>query len=516
MSSVLTAGQILSVHAQIRPDKIGTRDSRRGLSFREWNSRSCRLANGLLATGLSKGDRVAVLAYNCVEWMEIYVALAKAGLVAVPINFRLTAPEILYIAKDCTACAVIVQGELRDRIDAIRGALSLPIERCIHFGSATTPCGYRDYEALIEGAAAREPAIALAREDVSALMYTSGTTGNPKGAIRTNEANALIALLTAVDMGFNAEDVGLLVMPMCHANSLYFAFTLTYLGAAVVVHDRKSFDAEEVLRALSTNRATFTSLVPTQYVLLLDLAADVVDRYPVDHVKRLMISSAPARKETKLAIMQLFRNSQLFELYGSTEAGFVTILRPEEQLQKLGSVGREWTGTGPVRILDEDGNDVPDGEVGELYSWTPFAFTGYWNLPEKTAEAFRGRYCTVGDMAYRDPDGYYHLVDRKSNMIISGGENIYPTEVEVLLARHPAVRDVAVIGIADAKWGEAVHAIVVLRPGTEATEGALVEWCRDKIAGYKRPRSVSFIADGDLPRTATGKIQHRVLRDRFR
>jgi acyl-CoA synthetase (AMP-forming)/AMP-acid ligase II len=283
-----------------------------------------------------------------------------------------------------------------------------------------------------------------------------------------------------------------------------------------VVHDCRSFDAAQVLRALSDNRATFTSLVPTQYVLLLELGADVFERHPVDHVKRLMISSAPARKETKLAIMQSFANSQLFELYGSTEAGFVTILRPDEQITKLGSVGREWSGTGPVRILDENGNDVPDGEIGELYSWTPFAFTGYWNLPEKTAEAFRGRYCTVGDMAYRDTDGFYHLVDRKSNMIISGGENIYPTEVEALLARHPAVRDVAVIGIPDAKWGEAVHAIVVRKPGTDVTEDALVEWCRDQIAGYKRPRSFRFIADGDMPRTATGKIQHRVLRDRLR
>ena len=512
----LTAGEMLSTHARTRPDRIGVRDSRRALTFDEWNRRSCRLANGLLAAGLGKGDRVAVLAYNCLEWMEIYVALAKAGLVAVPVNFRLASGEILYILKDCGAAAVILQDELRDRIGAIRGELTIPIGRYIHFGATPTPCGYRCYESLIEAAPACEPAIDVRPADIWALMYTSGTTGRPKGAIRTHEGSALIAMVTAVDMAFTADDNGLLVMPLCHANSLYFAFTLTYLGATVIVHDRKSFDAEEVLRSLSVYRATFTSLVPTQYVLLLDLPADVIARHRVDHVKRLMISSAPARKETKLAIMKLFPNSQLFELYGSTEAGWVTILRPDEQIRKLGSVGREWTGTGRVRVLDEEGNDVPDGEIGELYSCTPFAFTGYWNLPEKTAEAFRGRYCTVGDMGYRDADGYYHLVDRKSNMIISGGENVYPVEVEALLARHPAVRDVAVIGIPDARWGEAVHAVVVLRPNVDVTEATLVEWCRDQIAGYKRPRSISFIADDEMPRTATGKIQHRILRERLR
>jgi acyl-CoA synthetase (AMP-forming)/AMP-acid ligase II len=232
-------------------------------------------------------------------------------------------------------------------------------------------------------------------------------------------------------------------------------------------------------------------------------------------VTKLLISSAPARRETKLAIMEHFRNSRLYELYGSTEAGWVTLLRPEEQLTKLGSIGREFTGTGPVRLLDDQGNDVPNGEVGELYSRTPYTFSGYWNLPDKTAEAFRGAYCTVGDMARRDADGYYFLVDRKKNMIISGGENVYPSEVESVLTQHSAVKDVAVIGLPHDKWGESVHAIVVLHAGRAIGEDALLDWCKDKIAGYKRPRSIAFMREEDVPRTATGKIQHRALRDRF-
>ena len=193
----------------------------------------------------------------------------------------------------------------------------------------------------------------------------------------------------------------------------------------------------------------------------------------------------------------------------------MTLLRPQEQLTKLGSVGREWTGSGPIRILDPDGNDVPDGGVGELFSRTAYVFDGYWKNPEKTAEAFRGAWCSVGDLARRDDDGYYHLVDRKSNMIISGGENIYPSEVEALLGAHSAVKDVAVLGVPDEKWGEAVHAVVVLHGNAGASEDELIACGRERIAGYKRPRGITFIADHEMPRTATGKILHAQLRERF-
>jgi acyl-CoA synthetase (AMP-forming)/AMP-acid ligase II len=246
--------------------------------------------------------------------------------------------------------------------------------------------------------------------------------------------------------------------------------------------------------------------------MMLGLSAELRARFGGERMRKLLVSSAPARRDTKLAILEHFRNSGLFELYGSTEAGWVTMLHPAEQMTKLGSVGRECAGSAPIRILDANGNPVADGEVGELYSRTPYTFDGYWKMPEKTAEAFRDGWCTVGDMARRDGEGYYFLVDRKSNMIISGGENVYPSEVENLLGAHDKVKEVAVVGLPDAKWGERVHAVVVLHEGCEATEVEITEWCRDRIAGYKRPRSVSFIADADMPRTATGKILHRTLR----
>ena len=516
---LLTLSESVATHARLAPARLAARDSRRSLSWAAWDERASRLAGALLGLGLAPGDRVALLAYNTLEWLEIYTALARAGLVAVPINFRLSGPEVAYIVRHAEARAFIVQGELAHVVEPLRA--DLPVDPgayvCIAARdgrSAPGPGRWRDYEALLADAAATPPAVTVAPTDLFALMYTSGTTGRPKGAMRSHQGNALLALATALEFGLGRDDTGLLVMPLCHANSLYFMLTFTMLGATIVVDDRRSFDPEALLALLARERITFTSLVPTHYIMMLDLPAAVKARHDLSAVGKLLVSSAPARVETKRAILELFPNGRLFELYGSTEAGWVTVLRPDEQLAHLGSVGREWAGSGPIRLLDPDGNEVPDGQVGELFSRTAYVFDGYWKNPEKTAEAFRGAWCSVGDMARRDEQGYIHLVDRKSNMIISGGENVYPSEVEGVIGAHPKVKDVAVVGVPHDKWGEAVHAVVVLHQGAQATEAELLEWCRGRIAGYKRPQSIRFVADTEMPRTATGKILHRTLRDR--
>ena len=313
--------------------------------------------------------------------------------------------------------------------------------------------------------------VGLSPSDPFALLYTSGTTGKPKGAIRSHESLVVHAYITLVDFGFSRDDLGLLVMPMCHANSIFFMFAFASCGAACCVYDRRHLDPEHLLATLAGGRFTFTSLVPTHYIMMLGLPEPVKSSFDASSITKLLISSAPARRETKLALMEYFRNSRLYEAYGSTEMGWVTLLRPEEQLTRLGSIGRETTGTGRIKLLDADGSEVADGEPGEIYARTPYAFQGYWKMPEKTAEAFRGDYCTVGDIARRDSDGYLYLVDRKSNMIISGGENVYPSEVEQVLGTNAKIKDVAVIGVPDPKWGEATHAVVILHAGADSFGG---------------------------------------------
>jgi fatty-acyl-CoA synthase len=515
MKNLAHLGDVLAIHARFHPDRIGAADLERSMTFADWYARSCRLANALHGLGLRKGDRFCVLAYNCMEWLEIYAAAALGGMVAVPINFRLTGPEILHIAQDCGAKAFILQQCLLDRVEEMRPELAIDDAGFIVMGLGRRTAGYRDYGDLIGYASDTRPSVSVEGTDPWTLMYTSGTTGKPKGAVRNHRASAMLSIVTAIEMTLGRRDCALLVMPMCHANSFFFFEAFTYCGAPCMVYSRKSFDPEHLLRTLAGGGATFTSLVPTQYTMMLDLPAGLRRPDRLDAVTKLMISSAPAREETKLAIMDLFRNSGLYELYGSTEAGFVTMLRPEEQLSKPGSVGRECVGSLPIRLLDDDGNEVPAGYPGELYSCNPHTFDGYWGLPAKTKEAFRSEYCSVGDLARRDAEGFLYLVDRKSNMIISGGENIYPSEVESVLCENPMVKEAAVIGVPDTKWGERVHAVVVSRDEAAPTEDEIVEWCRTRMAGHKRPRSVSFIAEGELPRTATGKIQHAVLRKSF-
>jgi acyl-CoA synthetase (AMP-forming)/AMP-acid ligase II len=279
-----------------------------------------------------------------------------------------------------------------------------------------------------------------------------------------------------------------------------------------------SFDPEDLLRTIAKYKITFTSLVPTHYIMILALSDKVKNSIDVFSIRQLLISSAPARKDLKLAIMDYFKNTELWEGYGSTEGGLVTMLRPEDQLKKLGSIGKEIFGTDQIKILDENRNKVPDGEVGELFYRTPMLFKEYFKDPEKTKEAFEGEWSSAGDMVKRDEDGYYVLVDRKANMIITGGENVYPSEVENVVGAHEAAKDVAVIGVPDEKWGEAVKAVVVLHddyvPSEDLTK-EILDYTRDKLAGYKRPKSIDFVKDEEMPKTPTGKIQHRILRERY-
>ncbi len=516
MSFWLNLGQIQKLNAKKFKDTVALRDKDRSFTYPQINKRVNRLAASLRTLGLQKGDRVAVLLENSIEIVEMFLATAKTGIIIIPINFRLAAPEIEYIVNNSDAKALVVHDLFVDNVDPIKAKLkNIPHDNYIMVGRPRK--GYRAYEDFIKDASEDEPDIRLDPKDTWILIYTSGTTGRPKGVIRSHESLIAYYLNNAVDFGFNEKDVCLNVMPLCHINSIFFTFTFLYIGGSAYIHPAIGFKPEEILEIIEREKITFISLIPTHYTLILNAPEDAKKR-DVSSIRKLLCSSAPGRKSMKQAVMEFFPGVELYEAYGSTEAGIVTILKPEYQMTKLGSIGFEALGSDIVRILDEDGNEVADGEIGELYSRGSMLFDEYYKLPEKTAESFRDGFFSAGDMARRDADGFYQLVDRKNNMIITGGENVYPSEVEEVVGSHEHVLDCAVIGLPDEKWGEKVTAVVIRKAGvTEADldEKKLKEFCRGKIAGYKLPKEVLFINEDQMPRTPTGKILHRKLREAY-
>ncbi len=513
MTGWMNLGQILKVNAKKFPTTIALKDTERKFTYPELNRRVNRLAHGLMEMGLEKGDRVVVLMENSIEFIELYLATAKTGLVIVPINFRLVGREIEYIVNNSDAKALVVHDEFAPTVDEVKKELkNLKPDGFVVVGDSRK--GYHEYESFITGKPETEPEIGVDSKDTWILIYTSGTTGKPKGVIRSHESHIAFYLINGIDFGFSEHDNCMNVMPLCHINSTYFTFTFLYIGASVYVHPARSFKPEEILEIVERDKITFISLIPTHYNLILSVAEDV-KKYDVSSIKKLLCSSAPARKSVKKAIMNFFPGVQLYEGYGSTEAGIVTVLKPGDQLRKLGSIGYESLGTDFIKILDESGKEVPTGEIGELYSRGPMLFDEYYKLPEKTVESFRGEWFSAGDMAKQDEEGFYQIVDRKDNMIITGGENVYPSEIEEVISGHPDVFDVAVISLLDDKWGEKVVAVIIPQPGSDPgfDENAINDFCRNKLAGFKRPKKVIFITPDEMPRTPTGKIIHRILRE---
>lgn len=523
----LTAKDVLKVNASKHANKVGIKDLYKSYTFKEWNERSCRLANALAEMGMRKGDRFAVLAYNCVEWMEMYAAAAKGGFIVVPLMFRLSAPEMEYNINHSECKVFIVQGG-KDGADGKEFPWiaqvndmkkNLPtVEKYVSFALGNeTYDGFVPYEEALAKSSMEEPAIQVDSEDTWVIMYTSGTTGKPKGVMKSHRALMAEYLTQIHELRFDGDGCNLLVMPCCHINSIVYSFVNTWVGATVMCYNMVSFNPEDLLKTFSDHKVTFVSLVPTHYIMMLALSDEIKNRYDLTSIKKLLISSAPARRDTKTGLLNMFPNSQLTEAYGSTETGVITVLPPHEQLTKLGSCGREVVNSDLLKLYDEEGKLVTKpNEVGEVYARSAQIFTAYWRDPEKTANAFReDGYFSAGDMGYKDEDGYLFLVDRKANMIISGGENIFPSEVENCIGGFPKVKDVAVIGVPHEKWGESVMAIIVLHEGQSAIPEEVIGYCKGKIAGFKIPKNVVFIKDEEMPRTGTGKILHRILRDQY-
>jgi long-chain acyl-CoA synthetase len=501
---------VLAVRAREAPDRIAIHSPQGSRSFAELNANANRLARALRRRGLGKGDAVALVSTNRPEFVETYKAAIRAGFRVTPVNWHLTGTEMSYIADNCEAKALI--GEQRYSAALEQVAQSTPGLRArLAIGGAIP--GFEDYD----GALAAESGDDL--EDPllgGQMLYTSGTTGHPKGVMRPPAA-ARAGATSVLAQFFTyrpGEDVHLCTGPLYHAAPLAFSM-VGPLNAGVTVVLMEGWDSEGALAAIERHRVSASHMVPTMFHRLLALPPTVREKYDLSSLRMIIHGAAPCPVPVKKALID-WLGPIVIEYYAATE-GFGSLVTSETWLRKPGTVGKP--SEGQVRILDEQGKEKPAGEIGAIYLRAPETSRfEYYKDPEKTQRAFAegGQYFTLGDMGYLDDDGYLFLSDRSADVIISGGVNIYPAEVDAVLLMHPAVADVATVGVPSDGWGEDVRSVVQLaQPERESPEliAELLAFCRERLAHYKCPRAIDFVAE--LPRHDTGKIYRRLVRERY-
>jgi long-chain acyl-CoA synthetase len=480
----------LEARVRLHPEKTAIVAGSRRVTFGELDRRANRAARALRSAGIRPGDRVGCALRNRIEFFETTFGAARAGAELVPISWRAKGDEVAYLLEDSRAGLLVGEHDV---------TAAVPV---LHIGDQYDAALLAEDEAPLDDAPPVAPP--------SIRFYTSGTTGRPKAVERPRSpvANYLAAAREHLGV-FEVErpsEIHLCCGPLYHSAPLGFSDYALLMGQTVVLMER--FDAEEFLSLIEGERATWSMMVPIHFVRILALPDEVRARYDVGSMRRIIHAAAPCPPDVKHKIIELFNGDVVWEFYGMTE-GRATVISSAEWLQRPGSVGRPMPGA-RVTIMDSDGRELPPGEAGLIYVSTGGRFE-YEGAPDKTAEAWRGEFFTVGDMGYLDQDGYLFLTDRHQDMIISGGSNVYPAEVEAVLHRHPAVADVAVIGVPDAEWGEAVKAIVEPRAPVEADE--LIAFCRKHLAHYKCPRTVDLVEQ--LPREPNGKVRKRDLRARY-
>ena len=504
----------LTSYAQSQPDKLAVIDDRGGgepvrWTYRELEERSNRLANALASLGAGPGEKVIWCGPNSPQVVAVIGATVKVGAVSVPLNYRLTADEARYVIGHSDATVAYVDAEHAPMFAALRGRLD-QLKHVIVYGGEP-PTGMLGEE-FVAGFPAYPPAAGAEEVGSATMIFTSGTTGKPKGAVRTTSPGGpdpgLVGLVTLI--GYTPDDVYLTSGPLYHSGPWGFMAIALIFGQTVVL--QRKFDPEDWLRLVDTYKVSSTFAAPAPIRMVCALPAEVKARYDRSSMKRMIANAAPWSLALKQQYLADFPADSLWEVYGSTELGVNCVLEPMDQLRKPGSCGKPAPGV-EIRLLDEADNEVtstgPD-HPGELFVRSTGVFDEYYKQRDSYDSARRGEWHTVGDIAYRDEEGYLYICDRKSDMIISGGMNIYPAEIEAALEQHPAIYEVAVFGIPSEDWGEAVHATVVRRPGASLSPDEIVAFSRDHLAGYKTPRSVSFM--DELPRTGSGKILKRVLR----
>ena len=484
--------------ARRTPDRLAIRESGRGLTYARLAERIRRVANLVHAgLGLAHGERVVVLLPNRVEYIEIVCGASLAGVACATIGPAASEAEIRFTCEDTGARAIFVDPALEAKA---RSALPAGVAHVIVLSEA--------YEDALARASDATCPVPTQESDIFSIPYTSGSTGRGKGVMLSHRGRVLSAYAIGADHGcYGPDDRAITLTPLFHGAGFLMTLTPLHFGGFVELLPR--FDIERMMDTIQSIRATNTYMVPTHFAALFTMG-EAARRYDVSSLKAVVSGTAPLAQSMKERVIDFFGEGRLYERYGCTETSIVTALRPADQLRKIQCVGQPLPAT-QVMILGDDGAELPRGEVGELACTSPYMFSGYLNLPEATAKAMRGDWFVTGDLARMDEEGFLYLVDRKNDMIITGGENVYPREVEEVLLAHPAVRECAVVGLPHAYWGEAVTAFVALRAGMNATGADLVEACRASLSRYKAPKEIRFVAA--LPRNSMGKVLRRSLRD---
>jgi acyl-CoA synthetase (AMP-forming)/AMP-acid ligase II len=505
----LTCGDLIRRGRLLYGDQIALLYEGKRFTFSEQSSRMYRLANALTARGLKRQERVAILARNCSEYIEVFGACEVAGFVAINLNSRLAERELAAICQDSQP-AVLIHAREFAALAASLAAQTSSIR--IQIGIDSENGASLSYEQLISSASDAEPSTSASPHEMAYLMYTSGTTGGAKGVMISHGAMAEATRMLSAESGIDAGDKALIVMPLFHLGGKIEQMNFSLMGAPVVL--KQAFDPEDILRTIQDEKATAAHFAP----LMIQTMLDVLDKksYNVSTLRLVHYASAPM--PVPLLRRALARMGPIFvQVYGMTECIFGTLLKPhlhvlegsEEELRRLASAGQPPLGN-EVKIVRDDGSVCALGETGEIVFRSPTVMNGYWNKNVQTAEVLRDGWFHTGDMGFVDGKNFVFVVDRKKDMIISGGENIYSWEVEEALRAHPDVAEVAVIAVPDEKWGESVKACVQMQPGKVATEAELIEHTRTRIASYKKPRSIDFVES--LPRLFNGKIDKKALR----
>ena len=510
LADIQTVGDITRHQAKDRPDRAAIHFEGRRITFGELDRNANQVANGLIAEGLRPQARIAILSKNVPAFFDLWFGGAKADVVLVPVNFRLAPPEVAYVIADAAAEVLFVGADFYSLVEKVAHQMK-SVRRIIALDGGHS--SWPDYATWLAGQLSHDPALPIPQEHCAIQMYTSGTTGNPKGA-QLSHANLLpLAQGGLRHLGnWHEKDVNLVCMPLFHIGGSGWALIGFYRGIDTVL--MRDADPGAILRMIAEYRVTKAFMVPA--LLLFLLQHPQCRNTDFSSLELIVYGASPAPVDLVRNALKVFGCS-LAQVYGLTETtGAITYLPPEDHDEttpdRLKSCGKAMTGI-EIRVVDSAGKEVAAGDVGEIVTRSPQNMLGYWNQPEATNRAIRQDWFHTGDAGYLDKDGYIYIYDRVKDMIISGGENIYPAEVESALFGHPAVADVAVIGVPDDKWGEAVKAIVVKKPATQVTPEELTDFARQRIAGYKVPRSIDFV--DALPRTPTGKILKRELRKPF-